>query len=91
MRPLALEHAHEETGRDGVVARHARRERVVAQCAADGARRAAAQRGAHVPVCRHFARGDGKDQVVDGPVVRRDALSGLGAERVALGARPWVG
>ncbi len=75
---MKFEPAHEETRRDDTVARHARRKRVVAQ------------RGAHVPVRRHFARGDGEDQVVDGPVVRRDALAGLGAERDALGARPWV-
>jgi hypothetical protein len=84
-RPLALETAHEETRRDDAVAWDTRRERVVAQCAADGARRARAERGVYVLVGRYVARGDPPYQVVYRPVVWRDALAGLCAERFALG------
>ncbi len=72
------------------MARDTRRERVVAQRAADGARRARAKRGAHVLVRRYLARGDAPYQVVYGPVVRRDALAGLRAENLALGERQRI-
>jgi hypothetical protein len=72
------------------VARDAGREGVVAQRAADGARRPFAERHADVLVGRDFSRGDRSDQVVYRPVVRRDPFSGLGAECLALGARQGV-
>ena len=89
-RPLALEPADEKAGRDNAVARDARRKRVVTQRAAHGARRARSESRADVLVRRYFARGDRSDQVVYRPMVRRDSFSGLGAERVALGAGQGV-
>ena len=89
-RPLALESADGETRRDDAVAWDTRRERVVAQRAADGARRARAERGAYVLVGRYLARGDPQYQVVYGPVVRRDALAGLCAERLAFAERQRI-
>ena len=89
-RPLALEPADEKAGRDDAVARDARRKRVVTQRAAHGAWRARSESRADVLVRRYFARGDRSDQVVYRPMVRRDSFSGLGAERVALGAGQGV-
>lgn len=66
--------------------RDAGREGIVAQRAADGAGRPFSESDADVFVGRDFSSGDRQNQVVYCPVVRRDSFSGLGAERLALGA-----
>jgi hypothetical protein len=89
-RPFALKPADEEARCDDAVARNVRREGVVAQCATDGARRALSKRGAYLFVGRYLPRRDSPDQIVHRPVVWRDALASLGAERVAFGARQGI-
>jgi hypothetical protein len=88
--PLALEPTHEKVRGDDAVARDAWCERVVAQRATHGARRALAKGRANVFVRRYPSRWDRSDQVVHGPMMRRDPFSRLGTECLTLGAGQGV-